>query len=509
MEPVRIPPAEEAAPRDERAATAAQPEAAPPAKPAPPPGEPEAALVSGGRRRGLVLTAVAVLLVVALGVVLALPSVANRLALPWAPNAPKGDPPQPVAVTRSLQGPDPGAHTPTPSGVAAALSGPAASPALGTLTGSVLDPATGTVLWNRDSNQPLTPASTTKLFTVGAALLALDHGLQLSTKVVAGAQPGTVILVAGGDPTLSSLPEDKESFYPGAAHLDDLVAKVKKATGGAVTSVQLDTSAYTGDPTAPGWAPNDAPSTFAAPVAPAMLDGGRTNPNDDHSLRVGNPSAVLLQEFAKRLGAQVAPTAIASAPAGAQVLGEVKSAPLPELVTQLLQHSDNLLADAVGRQTAKARGLSPSFAGAAKATTDVLRENGFDIGGVQLSDNSGLSTQNKIPAKALSGLLAVAAAPDGKDQRTAKLRPMLSGLPVAGGSGTLAGRYQQPPATSGKGWVRAKTGTLDGVNTLAGVVLDTEGRVLVFALMSSGSSADAGRAALDAVAATLRGCGCG
>jgi D-alanyl-D-alanine carboxypeptidase/D-alanyl-D-alanine-endopeptidase (penicillin-binding protein 4) len=211
--------------------------------------------------------------------------------------------------------------------------------------------------------------------------------------------------------------------------------------------------------------------------------------------------------LAQRLGAQAQPGVVTAAK-NARVLGEVKSAPLTELVNTLLQNSDDTLADAVARQTAIATGAEPSFAGAAKATLDVLSRNGFDLTGVQLNDGSGLSQLNKIPAKVLSQVLAVAAGPDGKDTRTAKLRPMLGGLPVAGGSGTLATRYLDGSSSSAKGWLRAKTGTLSGVNTLAGLVMDTDGRVLVFALMSSGPDQNASRAGLDALAANLRGCGC-
>ncbi|TWE14522.1 D-alanyl-D-alanine carboxypeptidase/D-alanyl-D-alanine-endopeptidase (penicillin-binding protein 4) [Prauserella muralis] len=460
------------------------------------------------RRRGLLLTGLALLLVIAAGVVLALPDVSNRLALPWAPNAPQGDPPEPIAVTTELHGPAESAPAPTPAGVAAALDGPASDPALGTLTGSVVDPATGTTLWARDESRTLTPASTTKLLVAGAALLKLDHGRQLTTKVVQGPEPGSVVLVAGGDVTLSSLPQGEESIYPGAAHLDDLVEQVRQATGGDVSSVQLDLSAFAGDTTAPGWAPGDAPSTFAAPVVPAMLDGGRSDPKDEHSMRVANPAGTLAQEFARRLGAQVAPQTTTTAPQNARVLGEVRSAPLAELVDQMLRSSDNLLGDVLARVVANAEGREPSFEGGAQATLDVLARNGFDVSDVRLSDGSGLSTLNKVPATMLSDLLASAAAPGDSDPNTAKLRPMLGGLPVAGGSGTLATRYTEPPATEGRGWVRAKTGTLSGVNTLAGVVLDTDGRVLVFTLMSAGADTGPARAALDDVAAQLRGCGC-
>jgi D-alanyl-D-alanine carboxypeptidase/D-alanyl-D-alanine-endopeptidase (penicillin-binding protein 4) len=95
----------------------------------------------------------------------------------------------------------------------------------------------------------------------------------------------------------------------------------------------------------------------------------------------------------------------------------------------------------------------------------------------------------------------------------AKLRPLLLGLPIAGspvGDGTLSGRYQTSPSSAGKGWVRAKTGTLteQGVFALAGVVLDVDGRVLVFALVSNQAPSTLAPSVLDTMAAALRGCGC-
>ncbi|MFD8499579.1 D-alanyl-D-alanine carboxypeptidase/D-alanyl-D-alanine-endopeptidase [Amycolatopsis sp. NPDC059657] len=460
------------------------------------------------KKRGLLIGVFVLLLVVALGVASALPQVSNRFKLPWAPNAPKGDEPVPVAVTLSLHGPDTDGAAPTAEGVANAVKAAAGSSTLGKLTGSVVDPANGAVLWDKGSSEPLTPASTTKVLTAAAALLAVDHGFQLSTKVVQGTQPGTAVVVAGGDVTLNAFAAGKDNFYPGSAHLDDLVAQVKKANPD-IKKIQLDLSAFAGSATAPGWAAADAPSTFMAQVAPVMIDGGRTAPLDDHSMRVSNPSGVFAQKFAEKLGASAAGTA--TAPEGAKVLGEIKSAPLTELTNAALVHSDNLLAEVLARQVAIATKGEASFAGGAKATLDVLKQNGFDLTGVELSDGSGLSTLNKIPAKVLSQVLAVAAGPDGKDPRTAKLRPLLAGLPVAGGSGTLEKRYDDSNSSDGKGWIRAKTGTLSGVNTLAGVVLDTDGRVLVFTLMSStagNSDTDSVRAALDVVAAKLRGCGC-
>ncbi|WP_255638517.1 D-alanyl-D-alanine carboxypeptidase/D-alanyl-D-alanine-endopeptidase [Amycolatopsis sp. DSM 110486] len=469
-----------------------------------PPKEPKA---KKGKKKFVVLGVVVVLVLAAAGVASAMPQVSNKLGLPWAPNAPKGDSPDPASVTLALHGPDTSGQGPSANGVASALAGPSGASALSQLSGSVIDPANGSVLWDHSSTTPLTPASTTKILTVSAALLSMDPTKRIVTKVVQGSSPGTVIIVGGGDPSLTALPIGTDSpLYPGAAHVDDLVAQIKKADPN-VQKVQVDVSAYSGPTTAPGWEPGDAPSTYGAPIVPAMADGGRLNPSVDETPRSGNPATTLTQLVADKLGAQAAGTA--KAPADAKVVAQVQSAPLPDLAYALLQISDNVLADALGRQVAITAGAEASFSGAAASVKKVLADHGFDVTGLQLSDTSGLSNQNKVPARLLAQVLAEAAAPDGKNPDTPKLRPLLAGLPVAGSpAGTLATRYATPNSAAGKGWVRAKTGTLTGVNTLAGYVLDSDNRVLAFAFMSNGSEKNPGQAALDVLATTLRKCGC-
>ncbi|NEE24782.1 D-alanyl-D-alanine carboxypeptidase, partial [Streptomyces sp. SID7982] len=93
---------------------------------------------------------------------------------------------------------------------------------------------------------------------------------------------------------------------------------------------------------------------------------------------------------------------------------------------------------------------------------------------------------DRVTPALLTALLARAADPDRPG-----LRPVLTGLPIAGFSGTLGGRYA--PEAEGTGLIRAKTGTLFGVNSLAGTVVDRQGRLLAFAFLASGST-DAGQA---------------
>ncbi len=78
---------------------------------------------------------------------------------------------------------------------------------------------------------------------------------------------------------------------------------------------------------------------------------------------------------------------------------------------------------------------------------------------------------------------------------------------MAAFTGTLSNRYRGQSA--GAGAVRAKTGTLTGVNTLAGTVVDADGRLLVFSFMTTGTTDPQGaQKALDKLASAVANCGC-
>ena len=164
-----------------------------------------------------------------------------------------------------------------------------ADPALGTLTGSVTDTATGTVLWAQDPDRPMIPASTTKVLTAAAALLSLPPDHRVSTRVVEGSRPGEIVLVAGGDPTLTALPVGQDGFYPGAPRVADLVQQIQRS-GAVVDTVLVDVGSYMGDPMATGWMPSDVGGGYIAPIEPVMLDGGRSIPNADESPRSPTPA---------------------------------------------------------------------------------------------------------------------------------------------------------------------------------------------------------------------------
>ncbi len=414
-------------------------------------------------------------------------------------------PAEPVPVLGPLPG---GVPAPTTDALTALLD-EAAQDLSGEFSGTVLDPADSSVIAAVDADTPLVPGSTAKVLTAAAALLTLDADDGFVTRVLAGSEAGTVVLVGGGDPTLTALPDGETGTYPTPSRLRALADEVRAASPGPVERVLVDLSRWSGPELADGWAPGDVAGGFVTPIVPAMLDGGRADPELQDGPRVGDPGLAAGRALAELLDADPDAVEEGTAPSGAQQLGAVVSAPFSVLVEHMVRSSDNVLAEALAREVALVRGGPPTFDGAAEQTLEALRQAGFDPSGVVLEDGSGLSKLDRVPARLLGELVAAAAAPAEREDDVEFLRPIITGLPVAGGDGTLDDRFgTASDAAAGRGAVRAKTGTLTGVSSLAGVVVDAEGRLLVFALMSNGVNPAAARPELDEVAAGLAACGC-
>jgi serine-type D-Ala-D-Ala carboxypeptidase/endopeptidase (penicillin-binding protein 4) len=410
---------------------------------------------------------------------------------PAAPSstAPAPDSALAGATSAPSSAPAESAPLPTMPGLAAALRRPLGDVRLGRhVLAEIRDAESGALLFNQSGTTAAAPASTAKLATALAILAVHRTTDRIPTRVVTGAQPGTVVLVGGGDPTLSAA-----SSAP--AGINDLARQLR-----GVTRVQVDGSLFTGPSVSPYWAPEDIPSDYAAPITAIMIDGGRDAPNS--TLRSTAPDIAAGQALAAALHVPAASVTRAKAPPGARVLASVESAPIGTLVTQMLQTSDNVIAECLARQVALAEHQPGSFVGAAAGVRAVLARLGVPIG-AGLVDGSGLAARDRLTPDALTRLLLLAT----------KRTTVLDMLPVAAWSGTLAGRYTRGVGRAGAGVVRAKTGTLTSVSTLAGLVQDQDGRLMAFALMADRvgpSEADtaAAESALDRVAATLAQCGC-
>ncbi|MGB3353388.1 MAG: D-alanyl-D-alanine carboxypeptidase/D-alanyl-D-alanine-endopeptidase [Mycobacterium sp.] len=454
------------------------------------------------RRSTHVVVGVAVLLLVVVVVAAAALLTAGRsddeLAVEPAP-APATAQPAVVPVPDT-------ADAPTADGLAAALAPVLADPNLGMFTGRITDALTGREIWSQGADVPMQPASTNKLLTAAAALLTLDRDDRLTTRV-RSTSPGVVVLVGGGDQTLSAAPDDEETWYRDAARISDLADQVRRS-GTTVNTVQVDVSAYTGPSMAVGWDPLDIDGGDIAPMEAVMLDGGRTQPVSVESRRSKTPAldagralAVALRVDPARV--TVLPSSGASAGAEGEVIASVQSPPLMQRLRDMVNLSDNVMAESIGREVAAELNQPQSFDGAARAVLSTLDDAGINTSGARLFDSSGLSVDDRLTARTLDELVNAAAGDAQPD-----LRPLVDLLPIAGGSGTLSYRYHDTEqGRAALGYLRAKTGSLTGTNTLAGIVTDESGRVLTFALLSN-DAGPTGRTSLDAFAAVLRSCGC-
>ena len=413
-------------------------------------------------------------------------------------------PPRPPIVKPGMIPVPDTAETPSAAGLAAALAPVAADPNLGRLGGRITDAMTGKELWQVADDLPLVPASTNKILTAAAALLTLDRQARISTRVVAGSPnaQGPIVLVGAGDPTLSAAPPDVPTWYRGSPRISDLVEQVRRS-GVTPTAVQVDTSAFTGPTMAQGWDPADVDNGDIAPIESVMIDAGRIQPSTVNSRRSRTPALDAGRELAKALGLDPGAVTIASAPSGARQLAVVQSAPLVQRLSEMMDHSDNVLAECIAREVAAAINRPRSFAGAVDAVTNRLSTAHIDTAGAALMDSSGLSVDDRLTAKTLDGTVQAAAGPD-----QPALRALLDLLPIAGGSGTLADRFLDTATNQGPaGWLRAKTGSLTEINALAGVLTDRSGRVLTFAFLSNDAGPN-GRNVMDALASKLWTCGC-
>ncbi|MDS1270262.1 D-alanyl-D-alanine carboxypeptidase/D-alanyl-D-alanine-endopeptidase [Lipingzhangella sp. LS1_29] len=385
------------------------------------------------------------------------------------------------------------------------------------LSGYVAAPdAVDEPLFELHAEQGATPASTTKIATALAVLATVGPDERITTTVVGdslvaaegdseGGNVPEVVLVGAGDPTLTEVPDPHA--YPTVASLWELAAETAAELAEAdvdTVRVGYDSSAYTGSDRGPRWRPNYVDGGSVAPVHALMHDAGRVDADDFYGERVGDPPRATATAFANQLAA--AGIAVEGEPQErdatpeAVELAAVDSPPIGALVEYMLDTSDNNVAEALARQVALAEGEDASFAGAARASERVLDELG--ISGVELADGSGLSVDSEISPRSLVDMLAVATDPNHPD-----LHPTFTGLPVAGFTGTLSGRYAaDSDAAAGAGLVRGKTGTLSGVSTLAGTVHDEQGRLLLFAFMANDPAATG--SALDELAAAVVECGC-
>jgi serine-type D-Ala-D-Ala carboxypeptidase/endopeptidase (penicillin-binding protein 4) len=340
---------------------------------------------------------------------------------------------------------------------------------------------------------PLIGASTQKLLVAAAALEVLGPDSTFLTRVVAPAEPvdGTVDriwLVGGGDPVLAT--GDYASFLQSQgktkgdvttsleALADAVVAKgVRRIPGGVVG----DDSRYDAQRYVPTWKDSYRTAGEVGPLGALTVNDGFSAWSPNSKTPVNDPAANAATRLAALLrsrGVEVGSSDTGAAPAGAVEAAQVTSAPLKAIVTSMLSSSDNLTAELLTKEIGVKTAKTGTTAAGVAATIAKLKELGVPIADGALKDGSGLDRGNRVTCDNLVATLALADRPE--------LSTLYDGLPVAGQNGTL---FDQFLGTTLAGNFRGKTGSLDGVSGLTGV-LDL-GRRLRFAFLDNGAFSEA------------------
>ena len=360
----------------------------------------------------------------------------------------------------------------------------------------VLDVETGDVLAASNADQLLVPASNTKLLTVTALLSVFDGTETFDTTVVSPA-PGQLVLVGGGDPLLASV---ASGGNPKRASLEELAAKTAeklKSQGLSTVSLGYDASLFQ-----ESWA-TTWPASYhdqVTQISALWADEGR----DDKQVRSTDPAGDAARIFAAQLGAQgiTVEGSPATATGSGEEIAKVSSPGVHALAAAAMETSNNSYTEVLGMQLARKLGQPTTFAGTATAVQQELTRLGLWREGAVLYDGSGLTRENQVTASLLAGVVRYM-------MITPRTSVVQEGFPVAGVSGSLAKRFDDEISTAGRGIVRAKTGTLSLVSTLAGTTVTTDGREVAFAFMTNGSTDGwAAQVWSDRGASLITGCGC-
>ncbi len=327
-----------------------------------------------------------------------------------------------------------------------------------------------------DADVPLVPASNDKLLTAAAALEVLGPDHRFTTRaLIDGA--GHLVLVGGGDPMLTSDPAQPAP----ATQLDEL-ARAVVASGRPITgSLLVDDSRFDAARVVPDWKLNYVTEGDVGPLGALTVDGGFVNPVShtpatDPALLAGTRFQELLRAKGMTIGGTPSHTV---APADAQEIAHVDSAPLSAIVEQMLTTSNNYTAELVTRELGVATSKTGTTAAGTRAIVDTLASLGVPTTGMTLHDGSGLAPDNRVTCDALLRVLTLTS--------RAKFVAIDRGLPIAGRTGTLAFRFLGDPLT---GKLRAKTGSINGVVSLSGTI--DAGPRPRFAFIANGGFSTAG-----------------
>ncbi|GEN70182.1 MULTISPECIES: D-alanyl-D-alanine carboxypeptidase/D-alanyl-D-alanine endopeptidase [Chryseobacterium] len=381
----------------------------------------------------------------------------------------------------------------------------------------VYDPKTKKVISSYNENTPLVPASTTKLLTTETALSLLGENYRWMTQLEYsgtidenGVLNGNLYLIGSGDPSLGT---NKAGAWSYRDIISDFMGGlsregIRKVNGDIIIQTALFKGNITRLPENVVWLENNNyylpvgttreinPANeklimkksglasekkyfYMSPYANQMVyaekyegDGFLTTKLPDAPAYLANTFRTTLVKSGIGVTGKVTPRMTDAAPESRKLVSAYKSPTLADIIFYTNQHSDNSLAEALLKTVGFQKMGDQTSESGRIVVTNHLKEESFDMMGLNYMDGSGLSRNNNVTpisqVKFLTSLM---------DEKYYKA--YFTSLPVGGQSGTLKRMF----IGTGNGQVFAKTGTLNKVKTLAGYLKTNSGKTLVFSLM--------------------------
>ncbi len=323
----------------------------------------------------------------------------------------------------------------------------------------VYDLTADSTLYIRYPRHRLRPASTMKVLTAVSVLDKLGAGHPIKTRLYYDGEKedslrtfnGNIYIQGSMDPRLDN--NDLRSM------VDAVVALGIDTLRGDICG---DDTMKDGRQWGEGWCWDDDNPT----LSPLLLNG-RDNLMSSFVNALRGRGIVIIGDTNARK----------KVPSGATLLA-TRFHTVGDMLARCLKNSNNLYAEVLFYQLAASHKEYRATAKDAIAEeTALLRRLGFSSSDYRLADGSGLSLYNYLTPELEVAVLRYAYS------KPHIFKPLYEALPIAGVDGTLKGRMH---GTAASGNVRAKTGTVMGVSTLAGYCRAANGHWLCFAIMNNG-----------------------
>lgn len=334
----------------------------------------------------------------------------------------------------------------------------------------------------RNAQTRLLPASNQKLVTAVGALELLRPEFRFVTEVRLD-DAANVYVVGGGDPTLTSA--HIETFAEDL--IDELTTDVEDEAV-SIRDLIIDPSYFPPTRTGPGWLDRYVP-VDAGPMSGLMIDDNQHRGDEAYVADPDQGNADLIAEIFARAGIEITgEVLVGAADLDAPLVLRRASPPLETMIDTILGRSDNEIANALLRQIGLELGGEGEIPVGQALIFEAVAELGVDLGEAA-GDGSGLSRDNRLSAQAIVELLLVS--------QSQPWWPIVDrGLAGAGGEGTLAARLG---GDTTRGNVRAKTGSLDDVRALSGILTTIDGSTVFFSFLVNGEEAAEGVKAMDQI----------